>query len=126
MAMRAALGIGGKDKTSCSRLLSLTGQTSVGEMCNVGGDDFSKESTPPSYSTTITIQNGGGAGNPAPSGPTPTEMKQQLADLQQQQQKIILEQQQHLLLKQQQILQQQTKLSSSTSYSTSVTGSKNS
>jgi hypothetical protein len=33
MAMRAALGIGGKDRTSCSRLLSLTGQTSVGEMC---------------------------------------------------------------------------------------------
>jgi hypothetical protein len=29
MAMRAALGIGGKDRTSCSRLLSLTGQTSV-------------------------------------------------------------------------------------------------
>jgi hypothetical protein len=33
MAIRAALGIGGKDRTSCSRLLSLTGQTSVGEMC---------------------------------------------------------------------------------------------
>jgi hypothetical protein len=33
MAMRAALGIGGKDRTSCSRLLSLTGQTFVGEMC---------------------------------------------------------------------------------------------
>jgi hypothetical protein len=33
MAMRAALGIGGKERTSCSRLLSLTGQTSVGEMC---------------------------------------------------------------------------------------------
>jgi hypothetical protein len=33
MAMRVALGIGGKDRTSCSRLLSLTGQTSVGEMC---------------------------------------------------------------------------------------------
>jgi hypothetical protein len=30
MAMRAALGIGGKDRTSCSRLLSLSGQTSVG------------------------------------------------------------------------------------------------
>jgi hypothetical protein len=33
MAMRAALGIGGRDRTSCSRLLSLTDQTSVGEMC---------------------------------------------------------------------------------------------
>jgi hypothetical protein len=33
MAMRAALGIGGKDRTSCSRLFSLTGQTSVEEMC---------------------------------------------------------------------------------------------
>jgi hypothetical protein len=33
MAIRAALGIGGKDRTSCSRLLSLIGQTSVGEMC---------------------------------------------------------------------------------------------
>jgi hypothetical protein len=27
------VAIGGKDRTSCSRLLSLTGQTSVGEMC---------------------------------------------------------------------------------------------
>jgi hypothetical protein len=33
MAIRAALGIGGKDRTSCSRLFSLTGHTSVAEMC---------------------------------------------------------------------------------------------
>jgi hypothetical protein len=33
MAMRAALGIGGKDRISCSRLLSMTGHTFVGEMC---------------------------------------------------------------------------------------------
>jgi hypothetical protein len=33
MAMRAALGIGGKYLTTCSRLFSLAGQTSVGEMC---------------------------------------------------------------------------------------------
>jgi hypothetical protein len=32
IAMRAALGIGGKERTSCSSLLSLTCQTSVGEM----------------------------------------------------------------------------------------------
>jgi hypothetical protein len=33
LAIRAALGKRGKDRTSCSRILSLTGQTSVREMC---------------------------------------------------------------------------------------------
>ncbi len=80
-------------------------------------EDFSKESTPtPKFTTTITIQNGGGPAAPQTDiasnlpGPSPEEMKRQLAELQQQQHKLLLEQQQQLLQKQQQLLQQQAKL----------------